>query len=195
MRGFWTAALLAAVVSFPAEAAPDAARGRAAAADRCTACHGANGVSEVPEIPSLAGQQAGFVTIQLILMREGVRQVPAMAPFVQGMADDVVEDLAAYYASLPPGQPDDRSPLDATRVAAGQALIAPRNCNVCHLPTLAGREQIPRLTHQREEFLVHAMTQYRDGRRAGPDTQMNDAVNGLSDEQILALAHYLAHRD
>jgi cytochrome c553 len=54
---------------------------------------------------------------------------------------------------------------------------------------------MPRLTHQHEAFLVHTMTDYRDGNRVGIDTQMNGAVQGLSDADIVALAHYLAHQD
>ncbi|MBX9701264.1 MAG: c-type cytochrome, partial [Acetobacteraceae bacterium] len=69
------------------------------------------------------------------------------------------------------------------------------NCAVCHLPSLAGRAQVPRITQQREEFLARTMTEYRDGLRIGADPQMNGAVAGLSDAQITALAHFLAHRD
>jgi DMSO reductase anchor subunit len=39
------------------------------------------------------------------------------------------------------------------------------------------------------------MTEYRDGRRVDVDSQMNGAVVGLSDADLAALAHYLAHRD
>ena len=73
--------------------------------------------------------------------------------------------------------------------------MAPRHCTVCHLPTLHGREQIPRITAQREEFLARTLAAYRDGNRVGADPQMNDTVRGLADADIAALAHYLAHRD
>jgi len=188
------AAALAATAACPA-AAQDAARGAAIAAERCAACHGADGRSALPDIPSLAGQPAGFTTVQLILMREGIRQVEAMAPFVRGMTDADVEALAAHYASLRPGPPEDRMPADPALMAAGGALARARNCGVCHLADFSGREQVPRLAGQREDFLARSMAEYRDGRRAGVDAQMNGAVFGLSDAEIAALAHYLAHRD
>lgn len=191
------AAVLAAAVLLPGmpARAQDRARGEQLAAGRCTVCHGADGRSAQRDIPSLAGQQAGFITIQMILIREGIRNVPAMKPFAEGVPDKDIEDLAAYFSSLPPGPPDDRRPRDPALAAAGEALIGPRNCAVCHLPSLGGREQMPRLTGQREEYLARALTEYRDGTRVGADTQMNGAVYGLSNAEIAALAHYLSHRD
>jgi cytochrome c553 len=189
--GLFAAAVLAAAL--PA-AAQDAARGRALAAQhQCTACHGENGRSALEGIPSLAGQLADFTTIQMILFREGLRPVPPMNQAAAGMADKDIEDLAAYFASLPPGPPEDRSPRDPALFARGEALIGPRNCGVCHLPDFRGRNQVPRLTGQREDFLAETLKAYRDGRRAGVDTQMNGAVVGLSDAEMEALAHYLAH--
>ena len=176
--------------------AQDAARGaELAAARNCGICHGANGRSEIEDIPSLAGQQADYVTLQMILFREGIRQVPVMNQAAADMADKDIEDLAAFFASLPAGPPEDRRPPDAALIAAGQALTGPRNCGVCHLPGYVGRNQVPRIAAQREEFLARAMTEYRDGKRVGIDTQMNSAVFGMSDSDIAALAHYLAQRD
>ncbi len=187
------AAFLAAAIAPPA-LAQDARRG-AELATPCLQCHGANGRSQMETIPSLAGQPADFITIQMILLREGLRQAPAMAPFAANLPDRDIEDIAAWFATLQPGPPDDRRPRDPALIATAQALLGPRHCATCHVADYGGRNQIPRVAAQREEYLVHAMTQYRDGTRAGPDTQMNGAVVGLSDAQIAALAHYLAQRD
>jgi cytochrome c553 len=188
------AVLGAAAFSLPATAG-DPARGAVISAERCAACHGADGQSNVAEIPRLAGQQAGFITLQMILFREGLRQVPAMQAPTEKLSDSDVEAVAAFFASLPSSPPPDRTPRDAALMARGQAIAAARNCGVCHLPNYAGRAQMPRLTHQHEAFLAHTMAEYRDGKRVGVDTQMNGAVQGLSDADIAALAHYLAHQD
>lgn len=187
------AALLAAAIP-QAAPAQDAGRG-AELAGPCLQCHGANGRSQMENIPSLAGQPTDFVTVQMILFREGIRQVPAMMPFAANLPDRDIEDLAAYFASLPPGPPEDRAPRDAALIARGQALSGPRHCASCHLPNYVGRNQVPRVAAQREEYLSHAMIAYRDGVRSGPDTQMNTAVIGLSNGDIAALAHYLAQQD
>ena len=110
------AVLVAAAFSLPAGAA-DAARGAVVAAERCAACHGMDGKSNVAEIPRLAGQQAGFITLQMILFREGIRQVPAMQSPTEKLSDTDVEAVAAYFASLPSAPPEDRSPRDAALMA------------------------------------------------------------------------------
>lgn len=189
------ALLVAALLAASPAGAQDARRGGSLAAHVCANCHGDDGRSQQQDIPSLAGQPPDFITTQMILFREGLRQVPAMTEFARGLPDRDIEDLAAHFAALPPGSPDDRGPRDPALFAAGQALVGPRNCGVCHLSDYRGRNQVPRLTFQREEFLARTMIEYRDGQRVGADSQMNGAVQGLSNAQIAALAHYLAHRD
>lgn len=188
------AAVLAAAFSGTAQA-QDARRGAELATQSCVMCHGENGRSQTEDIPSLAGQPADFITLQMILFRERIRHVEIMNGVAADMPDKDIEDLAAFFASLRPGPPEDRRPRDAALFAAGQALIGPRHCATCHVSDFGGRAQIPRIAAQREEFLARAMIEYRDGRRAGADTQMNGAVVGLSNAEIAAIAHYLAHLD
>lgn len=176
--------------------AQDAARGAALAETRqCAACHGPAGISALPQLPSLAGQQAEFMALQLILFREGLRQVPAMVEPSRGLSDEDVENLAAHFASLPATHPPDRAAPDAALAERGAQLAAARNCNTCHLPSYAGQRNVPRINRQREDFLVHTLTDYRDGRRTGADPQMNGVMHGLSDADIAALAHHLAQHD
>ncbi|WP_090662581.1 c-type cytochrome [Belnapia rosea] len=178
-------------------AAQDAAAGRGAAlvAERnCGACHGERGVSAMPSIPSLAGQQREFIALQLVLFREGLRDVPAMQAPADGLTDQDVEDLGAYFAALPHAPPPDRAPQDAAAYAGGEALANQLRCGVCHLPSLAGQNQVPHIAGQREEYLAEELKAYRDSRRHGTDTQMNGVVQGLSDAQIEQIAHYVSQR-
>jgi cytochrome c553 len=164
-------------------------------AEPCAACHGARGVSETPNIPSLAGQPADYLILQMILFREQIRVVPAMAGQVQGRSDDVIARIARFYAGLPAAPPPDRGARDAALADRGAALSARMNCGSCHLPDYSGRANAPRLAAQREDVLAHAMREYRDNLRIGADTQMNGLMYGVSDADIAALAHHLAHRD
>ena len=175
--------------------AQDARRGESLAAQACASCHGADGRSQMEGTPSLAGQPADFITIQMIMFREGLRDVPVMNTFAANLPDRDIEDLAAHFAALPPGPAEDRRALDAGLYAAGQALSGPHHCGVCHLPDYRGRNQIPRLTGQREEFIARTLSEYRSGRRIGSDTNMNAVASGLSNADIIALAHYLSQRD
>jgi cytochrome c553 len=70
----------------------------------CTGCHGVNGVSSNPMWPNLAGQQEGYLVKQLQAFREGVRNDPLMTPMAKTLSDADIDNLAAYYSSLHPGQ-------------------------------------------------------------------------------------------
>jgi cytochrome c553 len=146
-------------------------------------------------MPSLAGQQADFITLQMILFREGLRPVPAMADASRGLSDGQILDLAAWFASLPSGPKPDRGERDAALAERGARLSAARNCTACHLPDYSGRANVPRINHQREDFVSRTLVEYRDSLRVGTDTQMNGVMYGLSDSDILAIAHHLAQRE
>ena len=113
----------------------------------CAACHGEMGNSSMESVPSLAGQPALFLTNQLILMREKLRPVEAMEPFVKGLKDDEITALAEHYAGLAP-EPGGEA-VDGTLVARGAELARQLRCGSCHLPTYEGQEQMPRLVPQR----------------------------------------------
>jgi cytochrome c553 len=155
----------------------------------CGACHGEGGTSRMENVPSLAGQPALFLTNQLILMREKLRRVEAMEPFVRGLKDDEIVALAKHYAGLTPQAGDET--VDQAAVARGAELAERLRCVSCHGPQLEGQEQIPRLIPQRLDYLVKSLTEYRDGKRYGVDTSMNGVMYQVSDRDIRALAHYL----
>ena len=92
--------MLALLTSGPALAEGDAERGQSMSA-LCSACHGPDGVSVNPLWPSLAGQQELYLAKAIRDYRDGVRVDVSMQPFVAELTDQEVEDLAAYYASLP----------------------------------------------------------------------------------------------
>jgi cytochrome c553 len=187
-RALWLA--VAATLFTTAAGSPLPAQTLAERVQLCGTCHGEKGNSTMENTPSLAGQPELFITNQLILMREGVRKSEIMAPFVKGLKDDVIIALAAHYAKLPPVSED--ATVDAELVKRGAGLSAALRCGSCHLPDYSGREQMPRLTHQRMDYLILTLTQYRDGTRSGIDTSMNGVMYGVSDQDIRALAHYLA---
>jgi cytochrome c553 len=159
---------------------------------QCAGCHGEDGNSRMENIPSLAGQPEFFVMNQLFLMREGVRKVEAMAPFVKDLTDDELNALAAHYAKLAP-KPSDET-IDPARVERGGALAAQRRCGSCHRPDLSGDQQVPRIAKQRVDYLTQALKSYRDSTRTGADTLMSAAVAGMPDADLQALAHYAASR-
>ena len=80
---------------------PEAGKAKSAV---CAACHGPNGISPTDIWPNLAGQKQGYLVKQLKDFRDGTRLEPTMAPFVKPLTDKDIENLAAYYSSMKPGQ-------------------------------------------------------------------------------------------
>ncbi len=155
---------------------------------QCAACHGDDGNSKIDKIPSLAGQPEFFILNQLFLMREGVRRIEAMESFVKELKDEDLQGLSAYFSKLPPKATDEKA--DPDLVKRGAAISDQKRCGSCHLPNLAGQEQMPRLARQRIDYLIESMKSYRDNTRTGADTAMTAALGAASDADIAALAHY-----
>jgi cytochrome c553 len=157
---------------------------------QCGTCHGEDGNSRLENIPSLAGQPVFFLVNQLFLMREGIRPIEAMRPFVKGLKDDEMEALAKHFAALTPKPSDEK--VDPAQVKRGAELAPALRCTSCHLPNLAGQQQMPRLAKQRIDYLTYAVKAFRDDTRSGADTLMSNVVIGLSDADLAALAHWAA---
>lgn len=156
----------------------------------CTTCHGTDGHAAVANTPNLAAQPRTFLENQLIMMREGLRPVPAMQGMLNQVSDETIIALAKHFAGLPArafvptAQPE--------TFERGKKLSADMLCGTCHLPSQAGRDQIPRLAGQREDYLIATMKAFRDNNAPGRDTQMQNVMRGVSDAQISDLAHYFA---
>ena len=155
---------------------------------QCVTCHGDDGNSKIEKIPSLAGQPAFFILNQLFLMREGVRRIEAMEPFVKDLKDEDLQGLSDYFAKLPAKATEEK--VDPELVKRGAVLAEQKRCASCHLPTLAGQEKMPRVARQRIDYLIDSMKSYRDNKRQGADTAMTAALGAASDADIEALAHY-----
>jgi cytochrome c553 len=68
----------------------------------CQACHGKDGNATVdPQYPRLAGQYADYLAKSLRDYKTGARKNAVMAGFANTLSDQDIEDLSAYYASLP----------------------------------------------------------------------------------------------
>ena len=159
----------------------------------CLACHGEKGQSTNPEVPSLGAQTAPYVLIQLFLFREKLRRLDIMNDAVKGFTDDDLRIFADTISKLPPPPPAAKA-TDPARMARGQALVRQYRCNVCHNPDLAGRDAVPRIAGQREDFLVKTMREYKTNIRPGYDASMGDVLQPVPDADILDLAYFAAQQ-
>ena len=157
----------------------------------CLSCHGENGQSETPEVPSLGGQPAPYVLIQLYLFRGKQRVVEIMNEATAEFTDDDLRTFSDYIAALPSPQPPADGAGDA-RLQRGGALITQHRCNSCHGLDLAGRDSIPRIAAQREDYLVKSLREYKSNARPGYDPAMASVMAPVDDAQILDLAFAIA---
>jgi cytochrome c553 len=178
--------------SVPGTAQVNASIQAPARAAQCMACHGPGGVSQIPSMPSLAAQPRVFMENQLVLIREGLRDVPAMKGSLDGVPDAELTALARYF-SAQPAPPVAKGPIDAQSLQRGKELAKAALCGTCHLPSHQGRDQVPRLASQQEQFLLAVMKEYRDKPGPGRDTVMAAALYGINDAQLKDLAHFFAH--
>jgi len=184
-------ALAAAIVCAVSAHAADLAAGKAKA-EMCTACHGENGISQTENIPSLAGQPDQFIQWQLVYFRAGTRKNEQMQPIVEQLNNDDIRNLGAYFAQLtPPKAPPDDNPELSRK---GAQAAAGRRCASCHTDSYAGTKAVARVAGQRQEYLLKALHDYKSGLRSGGgQAAMADVAYPLSEEEIEALVHYLAH--
>jgi cytochrome c553 len=166
----------------------------------CLQCHGESGQSPHPVVPSLGGQPAPYLLIQLYLFRENQRastyrrddqMIEIMSEMTKGFTDDDLRTFSDFLAKLPP-PPVPQGASDRARMQAGSALITQHRCNSCHDLDLKGRENIPHIANQREDFLVKTLREYRDNVRHGYDGVMASVLAPVNDAQIADLAYYIA---
>jgi cytochrome c553 len=191
MRLALPAIFMIAMIAPPLAYAADVAAGKAKA-EVCAGCHGENGVSQTENVPSLAGQPDMFTQWQLVFFRAGARKSEPMQPIAADISNDDVRNLGAYFAELTPptAAPDDNPDLSKK---GAQAAVG-RRCASCHTDSFAGTKGVARLAGQREEYLLKALHDYKSGARSGGSmAAMADVAYPLSEEEITALAHYLAH--
>jgi cytochrome c553 len=157
----------------------------------CLACHGAEGTSEIDNVPSLGAQTAPFTLIQLFMFREGLRVAEPMNEMAKPLSDDDLRLMSDFVATLPPPKPPadvgDRARFDKARALAEQ-----HHCNVCHQPDFSGKENVPRLADQREDYLLKTLREYKSGARHGYDATMAEALQPVDDAALVELSYYLA---
>jgi cytochrome c553 len=157
----------------------------------CLACHGEKGQSLIPEVPSLGAQPVFFLSVQMLMFREKMRNLEPMTGMMQGWSDEDLRSAAAAIAKLPAPAHNPSAP-DPSRAEKARALIQQSRCNFCHKQDFSGEENAPRLAGQREDYLLKALREYKNNSRRAYDPSMADALHPLTDADLQDLAHYLS---
>jgi cytochrome c553 len=157
----------------------------------CLACHGERGQSETENTPSLGGQQPPYALIQLFMFREKLRVFEPMNEMAKAFTDDDLRAFSDFLAKLPkPAPPAEAG--DPARLQRAQVLVQQHRCNSCHNADFAGRDNVPRIANQREDYLARTMLEYKENSRHGYDATMAEVLQPVTPEQIADLAYFLA---
>ena len=185
------ATLLIATVFFaqPVLAAGDAEAGRALAYT-CLGCHGIDGYRNAYpsyRVPKLGGQKAAYLVIALKGYRQNTRQHPTMTGQAASLSDQDIENVAAYLASI-----------GGDTVAGGGSkdvsFDKAQACTACHGNNGISLNAIwPTLAGQHEDYLLRALTSYRDGSRSDPVMSVQAGL--IAEEDVAVLAKYFAGLD
>lgn len=163
-------------------------------ARNCAACHGARGEGTSPLFPKLAGQNERYLVKQLKDFKSGTRKDPTMGAIAAQLSDEDIEDLAAYFASLPPPKGEGEGSEEG--LAIFKRGISERKvpaCSSCHGPEGQGNApaSFPRLQGQYAAYLIKTLKDFAEGKRGKVGGAMQTIASRLKEEEIKALAAHI----
>ena len=183
--------LLAACSKAPESTEPvvDLAAGKAIAEKECAACHGLDGRGATPEIPNLTAQPAQYLIDALHAYRDGGRMHAALQDLVNSLSEADIANIAAYYASQTPIEPQAaESSGDKSYTQGADVAVV---CEECHgdkgISTTAG---VPNLAGQQPAYLIASTMEYKTGARSHED--MGQMLADLEQVDIEKMAMYFA---
>jgi cytochrome c553 len=158
----------------------------------CLACHGEDGQSQNENVPSLGAQQASYTVIQLYMFREKTRVTEPMNEMAKELTDGDLQSIADALAALPAPKPP-ADPGDPARLQRALAMVEQNHCNACHRPDFSGRESVPRLADQREDYLLKTLREYKSGARHAYEPIMVEVLQPIPEAAMVEFSYYLAH--
>jgi len=169
----------------------------------CTSCHGAQGRAGTDGYyPRLAGKPQAYLYNQLLNFRDGARTYRPMSHLLQGLPDDYLQDMAAYFAEQHVPYPAPSAPTappaivkhGGNLVLNGDAARQLPACASCHGATLGGMlPGIPGLLGLPRDYLASQLGGWRSGlRHAHAPDCMAEIVGKMTPEDIAAVSIWLS---
>lgn len=160
----------------------------------CQGCHRVGALGRADgSYPRLAGQHASVLIKQLSDVRSGRRSNPKMLPFAdhQSLSVQEIADIAAYLQALP--VPADQGQGSGEDLVRGGRLYG-KDCASCHGAHGEGDagKFYPRIAGQHYRYLLREGRMIRDGERRNANPDMIEAIRHYADEDIAAVADYMA---
>lgn len=156
----------------------------------CLGCHGIDGYRNAYpsyRVPKLGGQKRAYVETALRAYRDGTREHPTMNAQSGSLSEQDIASVAAWLEQYGEIQ-------DASTAESVAGIDAAKTCITCHGETGVGvAPQPPTLAGQHQDYLRHALQQYRSGERV--NAVMSAFAAALTDEDIEAIALYYSSLD
>jgi cytochrome c553 len=168
----------------------------------CGECHDLDGVAPNGHFPNLAAQKPSYLRKEMDDFRKGARgnDHGQMGTSAREAAGQTLHDVVGYFAGLPPPPPVPMTGLSPKAAARAALLVAKGSradrippCVNCHSAHPKRAFDAPWLEAQQPAYIVKELEDFRAGARANdPDQVMEKIARVLSDDDIAALAQYLA---
>ena len=178
--------LLAALAMSNAGAA-DAEKGKVLA----YTCHGCHGVPDyknaypVYRVPKLGGQNEAYLVSALNAYANGDRPHPTMHAQAATLSPEERADIAAFLHAQGGFENKD---------VVGTPPPATQTCVACHgadgAKTVA--PDYPKLAGQPSDYIVHALKDYKSGKRKNPI--MAGIISGVDEKDFEAIAEYFSNQ-
>lgn len=193
-----TAMSLWLVMIAPAQAANGNVAAGQAKAGICAGCHGADGNGGAdPTWPKLAGQDPDYIAKQLADFKSGARKDPIMSGMAAPLSATDMKNLGAYFASLKPKPGAARDELLAKQgqkiFRGGNAKMGVSACMSCHGPSGHGiPPRFPKVSGQNSAYTQKQLLAFKAGNRANDGETMTRTAFRMSEQEIKAVAEYMA---
>ncbi len=194
--------LIGAFIALPATIHAEDLKGDPVAGQKknamCIGCHGIHGYKasfpEVYSVPKISQQGGKYIEAALRAYKSGERRHMTMRSVAQGLSDQDMADLAAYYEQH--GTKVTAPEQVPAAPAAVAALLTKGGCAGCHGANFSKPldPSYPKLAGQSADYLYVALKSYQDG---GHSTWgRNNAIMGgmakpYSRAELKAIANYL----
>ncbi|HNP26769.1 MAG TPA: cytochrome c4 [Nitrosomonas sp.] len=172
----------------------------------CTICHGdKDKIEQHAYYPSINGKPKGYLFNQLRNFRDRRRHYQPMAVLLENMSDNYLMEIAHYFSMLQlPASPPEQIKMQSNEIRLAEQLIfsgfSDRNipaCSACHGEALMGIEPfIPGLLGLSRTYITAQFGSWRNGGliRGQVSDCMSEIANKLTDNEIIAIAKWLATR-
>ena len=159
----------------------------------CNQCHGDDGNSTKAGVPNLAAQNPVYLLNQIEKFADGRRKNYVMNALSKNFTRDDKENLAIFYASMKVKALKSNAKL----AIKGQPIYI-KQCSSCHGDDGVGQANFARLAGQQVQYVETTLRGFRDNSKISGETTkrtsliMNSIASGLSDDDVKALAAYVA---